>query len=259
MHTSMRLVCTCIWLKSNCISDNHPLFSISLTETSWSLLQHDVKTSISLFMSYVHTTANEMSKVYLATERRYNYTTPKTFLEQIKLYQNLLAKKRMELIAKIERLENGLMKLQSTASQVREWMNSLCLILECWIQGHGFVAHPELPSAPCYTALEAGYFKQPVYYTVEINGLFPSLSPFISPKESCCISFPQKETSLLWNQCHCRKIAWPRRKIIAWIPSLLRLGPATTVACSQSTLLGLALHQSIGHPIPMGLTKSKGR
>lgn len=84
----------------------------------WSLLQLDVKVSISLFMSYVHKTVNEMSKVYLATERRYNYTTPKTFLEQIKLYQNLLAKKRRELIAKIERLENGLMKLQSTASQV---------------------------------------------------------------------------------------------------------------------------------------------
>lgn len=81
-------------------------------------LQPEVKTSISLFMSYVHTTVNEMSKTYLATERRYNYTTPKTFLEQIKLYQNLLAKKRMELVAKIERLENGLMKLQSTASQV---------------------------------------------------------------------------------------------------------------------------------------------
>lgn len=81
-------------------------------------LQPEVKTSISLFMSYVHTTVNEMSKVYLAIERRYNYTTPKTFLEQIKLYQNLLAKKRLELVAKIERLENGLMKLQSTASQV---------------------------------------------------------------------------------------------------------------------------------------------
>ncbi|KAB1266021.1 Dynein heavy chain 17; axonemal [Camelus dromedarius] len=78
----------------------------------------EVKASISLFMSHVHTTVNQMSKVYLATERRYNYTTPKTFLEQIKLYQSLLAKKRMELVAKIERLENGLMKLQSTASQV---------------------------------------------------------------------------------------------------------------------------------------------
>uniref|UniRef100_A0A803U1D0 Dynein axonemal heavy chain 17 n=1 Tax=Anolis carolinensis TaxID=28377 RepID=A0A803U1D0_ANOCA len=81
-------------------------------------IEVNVKASISLFMSYVHKTVNEMSKVYLSTERRYNYTTPKTFLEQIKLYQNLLAKKRRELIARIERLENGLMKLQSTASQV---------------------------------------------------------------------------------------------------------------------------------------------
>ncbi|KAM4843232.1 dynein axonemal heavy chain 17 [Thomomys bottae] len=90
-------------------------------------IQPEVKASISLFMAYVHTTVNEMSKVYLATERRYNYTTPKTFLEQIKLYQNLLAKKRMELVAKIERLENGLMKLQSTASQVDDLKATLAI------------------------------------------------------------------------------------------------------------------------------------
>ncbi|XP_066093696.1 dynein axonemal heavy chain 17 isoform X2 [Saccopteryx bilineata] len=90
-------------------------------------IQPEVKTSISLFMAYVHTTVNEMSKVYLAIERRYNYTTPKTFLEQIKLYQNLLAKKRMELVAKIERLENGLMKLQSTASQVDDLKAKLAI------------------------------------------------------------------------------------------------------------------------------------
>lgn len=81
-------------------------------------VQADVKVSISRFMSHVHMSVKEMSKTYLATERRYNYTTPKTFLEQIKLYQNLLSKKRSELTAKIERLEKGLTKLQSTASQV---------------------------------------------------------------------------------------------------------------------------------------------
>ncbi|XP_075576162.1 dynein axonemal heavy chain 17 isoform X2 [Pelecanus crispus] len=81
-------------------------------------IEADVKVSISQFMSYVHMSVKEMSKTYLAVERRYNYTTPKTFLEQIKLYQNLLSKKRSELTAKIERLEKGLTKLQSTASQV---------------------------------------------------------------------------------------------------------------------------------------------
>ncbi|XP_055971730.1 dynein axonemal heavy chain 17 [Sorex fumeus] len=90
-------------------------------------IQPEVKHSISLFMSYVHMTVNEMSKVYLATERRYNYTTPKTFLEQIKLYQNLLDKKHLELLAKIERLENGLMKLQSTASQVDDLKATLAI------------------------------------------------------------------------------------------------------------------------------------
>ncbi|NXE96762.1 DYH17 protein, partial [Menura novaehollandiae] len=81
-------------------------------------IEPEVKASISRFMSFVHTSAKEMSKTYLAMERRYNYTTPKTFLEQIKLYQNLLASKRSKLSANIERLEKGLMKLQSTASQV---------------------------------------------------------------------------------------------------------------------------------------------
>ncbi|XP_063266171.1 dynein axonemal heavy chain 17 [Prinia subflava] len=81
-------------------------------------IEPEVKASISQFMSFVHTSSKEMSKTYLAMERRYNYTTPKTFLEQIKLYQNLLADKRSKLSASIERLEKGLLKLQSTASQV---------------------------------------------------------------------------------------------------------------------------------------------
>ena len=70
-------------------------------------------------MSYVHKSVNEMSATYLMNERRYNYTTPKSFLEQITLYQNLLSKKNQELQAKIIRLENGLEKLKSTASQVK--------------------------------------------------------------------------------------------------------------------------------------------
>uniref|UniRef100_A0A8C9NDF6 Dynein axonemal heavy chain 17 n=1 Tax=Serinus canaria TaxID=9135 RepID=A0A8C9NDF6_SERCA len=81
-------------------------------------IEPEVKASISQFMSFVHTSSKEMSKTYLAVERRYNYTTPKTFLEQIKLYQNLLADKRSMLSGSIDRLEKGLMKLRSTASQV---------------------------------------------------------------------------------------------------------------------------------------------
>uniref|UniRef100_A0A8C4U7P5 Dynein axonemal heavy chain 17 n=1 Tax=Falco tinnunculus TaxID=100819 RepID=A0A8C4U7P5_FALTI len=81
-------------------------------------IEPKVKVSISQFMSYVHMSVKEVSKTYLAMEKRYNYTTPKTFLEQIKLYQNLLSKKRSEITTRLERLEKGLMKLQSTALQV---------------------------------------------------------------------------------------------------------------------------------------------
>lgn len=98
--------------------------------------------SISEFISYAHTSVNEVNKKDLTTllllllklmsfptrnqvsakyqqnEKHFNYTTPKSFLEFMKLYGNLLGKKRTELSQKMERLENGLQKLQSTASQV---------------------------------------------------------------------------------------------------------------------------------------------
>ncbi|KAK7919112.1 hypothetical protein WMY93_010396 [Mugilogobius chulae] len=69
-------------------------------------------------MAFVHTSVNHTSKQYLTSERRYNYTTPKSFLEQIKLYRSLLSQKSHELRGKMERLENGLQKLNSTSAQV---------------------------------------------------------------------------------------------------------------------------------------------
>ena len=51
-------------------------------------------------------------------ERRYNYTTPKTFLELIKLYKSVLARKRKESQEAIDRLENGLNKLYKTQGEV---------------------------------------------------------------------------------------------------------------------------------------------
>jgi len=81
-------------------------------------MQPDMRESVALFMASVHKSVNEMSHVYLTNERRYNYTTPKSFLEQIKLYQNLLQAKFDELQAKTVRLENGLEKLKSTSAQV---------------------------------------------------------------------------------------------------------------------------------------------
>ncbi|XP_076398736.1 dynein axonemal heavy chain 9 isoform X2 [Peromyscus maniculatus bairdii] len=77
-----------------------------------------VKQSISKFMAFVHTSVNKTSQSYLTNEQRYNYTTPKSFLEFIRLYQSLLDRNGKELQSKVERLENGLLKLHSTSGQV---------------------------------------------------------------------------------------------------------------------------------------------
>lgn len=65
--------------------------------------QITLRDSISRFMAYVHSSVNTMSKAYLANERRYNYTTPKSYLEQISLYAKLVNNKTDELRAKIVR------------------------------------------------------------------------------------------------------------------------------------------------------------
>ncbi|KAI8438868.1 hypothetical protein MSG28_011209 [Choristoneura fumiferana] len=92
-----------------------------------SVLPTSLRDSVSRFMAYVHTSVNTISKAYLANERRYNYTTPKSYLEQINLYAKLVYNKTDELRAKITRLENGLEKLRSTASQVDDLKAKLAI------------------------------------------------------------------------------------------------------------------------------------
>ncbi|CAH1986860.1 unnamed protein product [Acanthoscelides obtectus] len=92
-----------------------------------SVLPGDLRDSAARFMAYAHTSVNTMSKLYLQNERRYNYTTPKSYLEQITLYSKLLNQKAEELESKIKRLENGLEKLRTTAIQVDELKKKLAV------------------------------------------------------------------------------------------------------------------------------------
>ena len=89
------------------------------------IVPSNIKQSVAQFMAYVHGSVNEMSKQYLANERRHNYTTPKSFLELINLYVKILKQKHEELDGKSKRLENGLEKLRVTAAQVAELKTQL--------------------------------------------------------------------------------------------------------------------------------------
>ncbi|KAG7187946.1 hypothetical protein KM043_013908 [Ampulex compressa] len=74
--------------------------------------------SASLFMSFVHGSVNEASLRYYRSENRRNYTTPKSYLGQIELYSKLLVERTYEVRSTINRLVNGLTKLDTCAGQV---------------------------------------------------------------------------------------------------------------------------------------------
>lgn len=61
---------------------------------------------------------NKTAATYFTADRRYVYTTPKSYLELLKLYKTLLQRKREESVAAIDRLSNGLRKLKDTAAAV---------------------------------------------------------------------------------------------------------------------------------------------
>ncbi|XP_060647178.1 dynein beta chain, ciliary [Drosophila nasuta] len=82
---------------------------------------------IGCFMAYVHGTVNQISKIYLQNEKRYNYTTPKTFLEYIFLYRKLLVDKNGEFAQRISRLQSGMAKLAECASQVDTLKHQLAI------------------------------------------------------------------------------------------------------------------------------------
>jgi dynein heavy chain len=53
-------------------------------------------------------------------ERRYVYTTPKSFLELLKLFKGMLAKKKNALTNAREKYELGVVKLTETSAKVAE-------------------------------------------------------------------------------------------------------------------------------------------
>ena len=78
----------------------------------------EISSAVMKFMPYSFGLVAKMSDKFLEQERRFNYTTPKTFLELIKLYKSLLLDKKGATEVNIERLSNGLDKLMKTQKDV---------------------------------------------------------------------------------------------------------------------------------------------
>ncbi|KAH8251731.1 hypothetical protein KR038_005556 [Drosophila bunnanda] len=91
------------------------------------ILEPSLVPPIGCFMAYVHGTVNQISRIYLQNEKRYNYTTPKTFLEYIFLYRKLLVDKNGEFAERIARLQSGMAKLAECARQVDTLKHQLAI------------------------------------------------------------------------------------------------------------------------------------
>lgn len=54
----------------------------------------EIRDSIALNMAECHSSIDDANATFLRLERRYNYTTPKSFLELIDFYKKILGEKR---------------------------------------------------------------------------------------------------------------------------------------------------------------------
>uniref|UniRef100_K3W732 AAA+ ATPase domain-containing protein n=1 Tax=Globisporangium ultimum (strain ATCC 200006 / CBS 805.95 / DAOM BR144) TaxID=431595 RepID=K3W732_GLOUD len=89
-----------------------------LKEISDLLGSDDSRTGIENFMPFSFQSVNQCAERFFQVERRYVYTTPKSYLELLQLYKKILRKKVKEYGAAIERLEKGLQKLKETGETV---------------------------------------------------------------------------------------------------------------------------------------------
>jgi len=87
-----------------------------LTEVE--MASDEIRAGIEKFMPYSFKTVNSYSDIILEQERRYVYTTPKSFLELIKLFKVMLGKKEGELVDSKDRFELGVVKLTETGEIV---------------------------------------------------------------------------------------------------------------------------------------------
>ena len=77
-----------------------------------------------------HLSVAQMSQHFLETQRRYNYVTPKSFLELISFFKYLLGNKQADLQRLIDRLDVGLSTLRKTSQDVTELQKDLKITME---------------------------------------------------------------------------------------------------------------------------------
>ncbi|CAD7077293.1 unnamed protein product [Hermetia illucens] len=111
MFPSLVNCCTIDWFES---WPPEALYSVALGLFEGVIEDQKERESLAKTSVYIHKTVEEAALTYYAEMRRRYYTTPSSYLELLKLYKSLLKKRTDIIIAKRERLANGLNKILET-------------------------------------------------------------------------------------------------------------------------------------------------
>jgi len=79
---------------------------------------NQIKSLLASHMAEQHLSVAKISEIYFETQHRYNYVTPKSFLELISFFKYLLGKKKNEVQRLIDRLDVGISTLNKTSNDV---------------------------------------------------------------------------------------------------------------------------------------------
>jgi dynein heavy chain len=91
-----------------------------LAEVEFETNGEELRDKLSKHMAEQHLSTGLASVRYKQTQKRFNYVTPKSFLELIEFYKTLLTQKRDHVQKDIDRLDIGLSTLRKTAQDVAE-------------------------------------------------------------------------------------------------------------------------------------------
>lgn len=89
-----------------------------LADIEWP--NEEIPEALASHMAFVHMSIGEANEDFRRQFRRFNYTTPTSFLELINFYKNLLNGKTARITDQISRLEIGLETMNQTTTQVAE-------------------------------------------------------------------------------------------------------------------------------------------
>ncbi|CAK0903564.1 unnamed protein product [Prorocentrum cordatum] len=87
-------------------------------QASGNINDDNMLASVAASMAEIHLSIDAANKNFLQMERRFNYTTPKSFLELISFYINMLTKKQSGVTFNCDRLERGLAIMEQVQSKV---------------------------------------------------------------------------------------------------------------------------------------------